>query len=87
MLILIINFLAKLGFVQQKPGLAELTPAELELINKALDQYFDNKIYEFEGYQFPKEVVRRPELPDFQWFISGLSLRKKLNKVQKSFSF
>jgi len=87
MLILIINFLAKLGFVQQKPGLAELTPAEFELLSKAVDQYLDHKIYEFEGYQIPTELAKRPDIPDLQWFLSGLSLRNKLNKVQKSFSF
>jgi len=90
MIILILNFLKnlliKLGFVHRTaPGLIEMSPEEFELVNKAVNHYLDNKVFEFEGYQIPTELCKRPDMPDFQWFLSGLSLVKKLHNTQKSF--
>lgn len=82
------NLLIKLGFVHRTaPGLIEMSPEEFYLVEKAVNQYLENRIYEFEGYQIPTELSKKPDIPDLQWFMSGLNLRKKLNKVQKSFSF
>ena len=78
------DFFHKLGYIKTGPGVMELTPDELSVLQDALDEYFANRIYSYEQMDIDT-LVSNPNAPSLTWFFKALDAQKKLKHQMVKF--
>lgn len=79
---LFINF--KKLFHRSKASKAEpveLSKKDLHILNTALKEYLENRVYDLEGIDF-EDMTNPRHAEELGWFFSGLDTQKKLTALR-----